>query len=171
MADFIVRDSIEEKILVLRGLRVMLDHDLAALYGVPTKRFNEQVKRNSVRFPADFMFVLTEEEARNLRSQTATSKEPMGRGGRRYLPRAFTEHGAIMAASMLSSPRAVEMSVLVVRAFVRLRDSHQELSRRLDELERQYLAQDKQLVILFDSIRDLMEAPAPAERRIGFRDP
>ena len=113
-------EDITRAILVLRGQRVLLDAQLAALYGVTTKRLNEQIKRNAGRFPEDFMFQLTAEEATALRSHFATSKTPAGRGGRRYLPYAFTEHGAIQAANVLNSSRAVEMSLYVVRAFVRL---------------------------------------------------
>jgi hypothetical protein len=115
----------------------MLDSDLAELYGVTTKRLNEQVKRNRQRFPADFMFQLTSDEATNLRSRIATSKQ--GRGGRRYRPYAFTEHGAIMAASVLNSYRAIEVSIYVARAFVKLREmlrTHKELARKLAELEK-----------------------------------
>lgn len=114
-------ERIAQSILVLRGHRVLLDADLAALYGVKTKRLNEQVRRNLDRFPEDFMFQLTDEEQAALRSQFATSKA--SRGGRRYLPYVFTEHGAIMAASVLNTPRAVEMSIYVVRTFVKLRDA------------------------------------------------
>ena len=116
-------EDITRAILVLRGHRVLLDTELAALYGVTTKRFNEQVRRNRKRFPEDFTFQLSTLEAAALRSQIATSNAPpQGRGGRRYSPYAFTEHGAIMAATILNSPRAVEMSVYVVRAFVQLRE-------------------------------------------------
>lgn len=114
-------EHIARSIVVLRGHRVLLDAELAALYGVTTKRFNEQVRRNRDRFPADFMFQLSAQEVESLRSQIATSKNAT-RGGRRYFPYAFTEHGAIMAATVLNSSRAVEMSVYVVRAFVQLRD-------------------------------------------------
>jgi hypothetical protein len=113
-------EAITDCIALVRGQKVLIDSDLATLYGVQTKRFNEAVKRNLARFPADFMFQLTAEEFAALRSQAVTSSE--SRGGRRYLPRAFTEHGAIMAASVLSSPRAIEVSMSVVRAFVRLRE-------------------------------------------------
>ena len=126
------------RISVVRGLRVLLDSDLAALYGVTAKRLNEQVRRNADRFPSDFAFRLTEQEASSLRSHFATLDTGRGKH-RKYLPWAFTEHGAIMAASTLSSPRAVEMTVYVVRAFVRLRRvlaSHVELARELDELKR-----------------------------------
>ena len=118
-------ESITRSIVILRGRKVVLDADLAALYGVTTKRLNEQIRRNQERFPSDFMFQLTEEEHRALRSHFATSNSVgPGRGGRRYLPYVFTEHGAIMAATVLSSPRAIEMSVYVVRAFVKLRELH-----------------------------------------------
>ena len=125
-------ERIESRILLIRGHKVMLDSDLAELYVVTTKRLNEQVKRNRQRFPADFMFQLTSDEATNLRSRIATSKQ--GRGGRRYRPYAFTEHGAIMAASVLNSHRAIEVSIYVVRAFVKLREmlrTHKELARKL----------------------------------------
>ena len=130
-------ERIERTILRLRGHNVMLDADLARLYGVTTKRFNEQVKRNVRRFPADFMFQLTQEEYADLKSQIATSSAT-GHGGRRHLPYVFTEHGAIMAANVLNSPRAVQMSIIVVRAFIRLRQmllSNAELAKKLDALE------------------------------------
>src|SRR3979411_3413218 len=129
---------VESRILILRGHKVILDSDLAELYGVPAKRLNEQVKRNAERFPADFMFQLSAREHGFLRSQIATSKK--GRGGRRYPPYAFTEHGAIMAATVLNSSRAVQMSVFVVRAFVRLREmlaANKSLAAKIDELENQ----------------------------------
>src|SRR5439155_19125385 len=135
--DGLVRNErIEKRILFLRGQKVMLSTDLAELYGVVTWRLHEQVKRNKHRFPADFIFQLTYQEVRGLTSQFARSKP--GRGGRRTLPYAFTEHGAIMVAMVLNSPRAVEMSVHVVRAFVRLREmlaTHKELGQKLAELE------------------------------------
>ena len=134
-ASLLPLEAITHHIIVLREQKVLLDSDLAALYGVETRRLNEQVRRNRGRFPKDFIFELTPEEFANLKSQFATSSW----GGRRKLPMAFTEHGAIMAATVLNSPRAVEVSVYVVRAFVRLREmatSHQDLAKRLDELER-----------------------------------
>jgi phage regulator Rha-like protein len=161
---------------------VLLDTDLAALYEVTTKRFNEQVKRNLARFPADFMFQLNEAEFAALRSQNATLKTGRGQH-RKYLPYAFTEHGAIMAAMVLNSPKATEMSVYVVRAFVRLREvltSNQELAQRLDILEQSTealsLQHDQfarntraQLKQVFDAIRELMTPPEPANKRpIGF---
>jgi len=158
--------KIEQAILLIRGQRVILDADLAQLYGVETKRLNEQVKRNIDRFPEDFTFQLTAVETEVLRSQIATSK---GRGGRRSAPYAFTEHGAIMAATVLNSPRAVQVSVYVVRAFVRLRrilDSHAGLARELAALERKY---DAQFKVVFNAIRQLMAPPPEAKRkRIGF---
>jgi hypothetical protein len=165
-------DDISRAILVLRGHKVLLDAELAALYGVSTKRFNEQVRRNRNRFPADFMFQLTPEEQRSLRSQFATSKTaPSGRGGRRYSPYAFTEHGAIMAATILNSPRAVEMSVYVVRAFVRLREllsSNKELARRFAQLEARLATHDEAITAILSAIRELMNPMPPTRRSIGF---
>jgi hypothetical protein len=168
--------DITRSILVLRGHRVLLDAELAALYGVSTKRFNEQVRRNRHRFPADFMFQLTPEEQRSLRSQIATSKTgPSGRGGRRYSPFAFTEHGAIMAATVLNSPRAIEMSVYVVRAFVQLREllsSNKELARRFEQLEarldKKLTEHDAAIAAILSAIRELMNPPPPKRRGIGF---
>ncbi len=154
-------------IVVVRGQRVLLDADLAQLYEVETKRFNEQIKRNPSRFPPDFMFRLTEEEFESLRSQIATSK----RGGRRYLPLAFTEHGAIMAASVLNSDRAVEMSVYVVRAFVQLRAvllDASALADKLTALERRVSHHDNSLAEVINAIRALVVQPKPASRPIGF---
>jgi ORF6N domain len=164
-------ESITRAILVLRGHKVLLDAELAALYGVSTKRFNEQVRRNRSRFPADFMFQLTPEEQRSLRSQFATSKAPAGRGGRRYLPYAFTEHGAIMAATVLNSSRAVEMSVYVVRAFVQLREllsSSRELARRFAQLEARLDKNDAAIAAILSAIRELMNPTPPKRRGIGF---
>ena len=170
-------EHITQSILVLRGHRVLLDTELAALYGVSTKRFNEQVRRNRERFPADFMFQLTDEELAILRSQIATSNASAapGRGGRRYLPYAFTEHGAIMAATILNSSRAVEMSVYVVRAFVKLREllsSNRELARRFAQLEtrldKKLTEHDQQIAAILSAIRQLMHPPAPKRRGIGF---
>ena len=136
-------EDIAAKIHTVRGVRVMLDADLAALYSVTTKQLNQAVRRNAGRFPGDFAFHLKREELAALRSQSVTSK--IGRGGRRYVPRAFTEHGAIMAATVLNSPRAVQMSIFVVRAFLRLREwvvGQAELAARLAELERRVGAHD-----------------------------
>ena len=161
-------ERIERTILRLRGHTVMLDTDLAALYGVTTKRLNEQVKRNAKRFPPDFMFQLTQKEYADLRSHIATSR-PAAHGGRRHLPYVFTEHGAIMAASVLNSSRAVQVSIVVVRVFVRLRQMLQssvELTRKLRALEMKY---DGQFEIVFQAIRELMAPPAAPRKRIGFR--
>lgn len=158
--------QIERSILLIRGHRVMLDSDLAHLYGVTTKRLNEQVKRNLDRFPADFMFQLKEDEVELLRSQFATSKE--GPGGRRYLPYAFTEHGTVMLASVLNSMIAVNASIQVVRAFIQLRQmisTHEELIRKVNLLEMKY---DRQFQAVFDAIRNLMVTPEPNRRKIGI---
>ena len=162
-------ERIERVILVLRGHKVIIDKNLAALYGVTTKRLNEQVKRNIDRFPNDFVFQLTAQEFNNLRSQFATSST--GWGGTRKLPLVFTEHGALMAASVLNSPKAIEMSIWVVRAFVKLRNilaTHRQLAEKLNELERKLSIHDKQIVVLFDAIRGLMSPPEKPKRRIGF---
>ncbi len=168
MTGMIPAASLEQRIHLVRGVRVMLDEDLAQAYGVTTKRLNEQVTRNRKRFPADFMFQLTAEEASVLRSQFATSRS--GWGGRRTRPRVFTEHGAVMLASVLNSPSAVAASILVVRAFIRMRELvavHRDLAKRLDELERKY---DAKFRVVFDSIRALMQPPQPPpKRQIGFQ--
>ena len=164
--------SVDSRILVVRQQKVILDTDLAELYGVPVKRLNEQVKRNRERFPSDFMFRLSDEEQESLRSQTATSKS--GRGGRRYAPYAFTEHGAIMAATVLNSEQAVEMSVFVVRAFVRLREmlaTNDKLAAKIDELEQRLDTHDASIQDLIEAIRQMM-LPEPATgRKIGFALP
>ena len=150
----------------MRGHTVMLDEDLARLYGVTTKRLNEQVKRNAQRFPPDFMFQMTGAEFENLRSQFATSSS--GHGGRRTLPTAFTEHGAIMVATVLNSSRAVDMSIRVVRAFVSFRhllESNVALTRRLAALERKY---DGRFAAVFGAIKELMAPRAAPGRRIDF---
>lgn len=159
-------ERIERKIYVIRGERVMLDSDLAEIYGVETKMFNRAVKRNLKRFPEDFMFQLTAEEDESLRFQIGTSKK--SRGGRRYLPYVFTEHGALMAANILNSERAVEASVQVIRAFVKLRQillSNAELARKVDEIEKKY---DANFKIVFDAIRKLMMPPDKPKQAIGF---
>ena len=169
MADklLVPAERIEHAILVLRGQKVMLDSELAALYEVPVKALNQAVKRNLDRFPEDFMFRLNQEEATSLRSQSVTSKA--GRGGRRTEPYAFTEQGVAMLSSVPHSQRAVHVNIEIMRAFVRLRQMLQqntELARKLAALERKY---DGQFKMVFEAIRDLM-APAPKEKpRIGFR--
>ena len=159
----------ESKILLIRGIRVILDTDLAELYGVQVKRLNEQVKRNARRFPDDFVMQLSAKETVNLRSQIVTSSS--GHGGRRYLPNAFTEHGAIMAASVLNSERADEMSIFVVRAFVRMREAlaaNQQILSKLTELEHRVESHDGNIQELIEAIRELMEPPPAKNRRIGF---
>lgn len=186
-AQLLAPEAITLRIATARGQRVILDSDLAALYEVETKRFNEAVRRNLAKFPADFMFQLTAEEWAALRSQSATlNAAGTGRGQhRKYMPYAFTEHGAIMAANLLSSPRAVEVSVYVVRAFVRLRElaaTHGDLAKRLAELEdkTESLAMNhdtfsrntrNQLKQVFDALRELMTPPDPPKRPIGFVTP
>jgi hypothetical protein len=158
-------ERVETAILLIRGERVILDTNLAALYDVETRSLLQAVKRNSERFPSDFMFQLTRKEFDSLRSQSVISK---GRGGRRYLPYAFTEHGAIMAANVLNSKTAVQASVQVVRAFIRLRQmlaSNAELARKLGELESKY---DAQFSVVFDAIRQLMTPTEPQRKQIGF---
>jgi hypothetical protein len=160
------------QILHLRGQRVVLDADLAALYGVATKRLNEAVRRNAKRFPDDFCFLLSSEEAASLRSQIATSKP--GRGGQRYLPRVFTEHGCLMAANILSSSRAVPMSIYLVRAFVRMRDeimADVTILKRLAEIDRRLIEHDVVLREVVERLQPLLDAPAEEEkpqRKIGF---
>jgi phage regulator Rha-like protein len=163
---------VDARILLVRGRKVILDSDLAELYGVTVKRLNEQIKRNIARFPSDFQFQLRPAECDSLRSQIATSNG--GRGGRRYLPYVFTEHGAIMAASVLNSERAIQMSIFVVRAFVRMREAlaaNQQTIAKLVELERRLEDHDGKIQDLVHAIRELMIPPAPNRRRIGFEAP
>ena len=162
--------ALVSRIRTIREHKVMLDADLAELYGVTTKVLVQSVKRNPGRFPQDFMFLLTKQEAANLRSQIVTSSLPSRTwGGRRYASYAFTEQGVAMLSSVLRSDRAVQVNVEIMRAFVRLRDligHNRELARRLDDLESRY---DRQFKVVFDAIRELMAPPAPApKRRIGF---
>jgi len=167
----ITRD-VESLIITMRNQKVIIDRDLAEIYGVKTRRLNEQVKRNPERFPEDFMFQVTREEADfwvRSRSQIATLKRGMNI---KYLPYAFTEHGAIMAANVLSSPQAVRMSVFVVRAFVKLREvlsTHKELAYKLAQLERKLQNHDESIRSLVAAIRQLMIPPVPKRRPIGFR--
>ena len=160
-------ERIEKSIYLIRGEKVMLDRDLASLYGVETKALKQAVKRNRDRFPKDFMFVLRETEFQNWRSQFVTSNAD--RKGLRYAPMAFTEQGVAMLSSVLRSKRAIQVNIEIMRAFVTLRRmlaSNAELSRRLDELESKY---DRQFKVVFDAIRQLMSPPAKARNQIGFR--
>jgi hypothetical protein len=160
------------RLFAVRGQTVVLDSDLARIYGVSTKAFNQAIRRNGARFPADFLFRLTSEEWTALRSQTVTLKPP-GRGEhRKYLPLVFTEHGALMAATVLNSPRAVAMSVYVVRAFVRMREEllgRANLERRLAEIERTLVGHDAALRDLYEKLKPLLlPSPAKPRREIGF---
>lgn len=162
----VVTQRAERRILFVRGAKVMLDSDLAELYGVPTRRLNEQVRRNRERFPEDFMFQLTRSEEDALRSQSAISKAR--RGGRRYPHLVFTEQGVAMLSSVLRSSRAVGVNIAIMRAFVRLREmaaSHSELALKLNEMEARY---DAQFKVVFEAIRALLETPARPSRTIGF---
>jgi hypothetical protein len=173
-------ESIERKIYLIRGHKVMLDATLAVLYQVSTKRLNEAVKRHLNRFPPDFMFRLTVKETESLklqsgtaglRSQIATSKK---RGGRRYLPYAFTEHGVAMLSSVLSSQRAVQMNILIIRAFVRLREvlaTHKDLAHKIGDLERQQKEHGRQLAAVYSIVKQLIDPPTSPRRRIGFKVP
>ena len=189
-AEIVPLEPIQSCILVLRGVRVILDADLARLYGVPTKRLNEQVKRNARKFPEDFCFQLNPEEVENLRSQIATPSA-VGLGGNRsqnatgspnqkhrdprFLPYAFTEHGAIQAANVLNSAAAAEMSVHVVRAFIRLRQlvvNHKAIAAKLAEIEARVGAHDEQLAAVIEALRRLTAPDGPRHRRkIGFGVP
>lgn len=162
---------VEQKIHMIRGEKVIFDFDLAKLYGVPTKALIQAIKRNPDRFPSDFLFQLNRKELIALRSQTAPSLEKNGRGGRRTLPYALTEHGVIMAATVLNSSQAIQASVYIVRAFVKLRKviaTHRELAHKLDELERNVATHDKAICSLFDAMRKLMSYPEKPHRKIGF---
>jgi hypothetical protein len=158
-------EVIEKKILFIGGQKMMLDSDLAALYGVTTKRLNEQVRRNLKRFPPDFMYQLSREEFESLKSHFATSSSW---GGRRTRPYAFTEQGIAMLSSVLNSDRAIEVNIQIMRAFVKLREmmlSHKDLTRKLAELEKKY---DGQFQIVFEAIQQLIEVEEKPKRKIGF---
>ncbi|MDI6802981.1 MAG: ORF6N domain-containing protein [Bacteroidota bacterium] len=165
--DLIISQSrIERTILFLRGQKVMLDSDLAALYGIPTKVLKQAVKRNLDRFPSDFMFELTAEE----KIEVVTNCDHLAKlKFSPYLPYAFTEHGALMLASVLNSPKAVQVSVQIVRTFIRLREllaTHKDLARKLEDMEKKY---DHNFKIVFDAIRQLLSPPEKPKRPIGFR--
>jgi hypothetical protein len=166
-AELVPLEHVERVILMIRGHKVLLDVDLASMYGVEAKVLNQAVKRNLDRFPEDFMFQLTEGEAELLRSQTVTLKSGRGQH-RKYLPYAFTEQGVAMLSSVLHSSRAVQVNIEIMRAFVRLRQMLQQnadLARKLAALEKKY---DAQFKIVFDAIRELMAPPVKPKRRIGF---
>jgi len=168
MSTIIPIEQIQQKIYIIRGYMVMIDADLAGLYGVTTKRLNEQVKRNLKRFPSDFMFQLNEKEFEELRSHFATSRW----GGRRHLPYVFTEHGTIMLANVLNSSGAVEASIQVVRAFVKLREllaTNKELAIQLQLLERKIEKHDQEIHLIFKAIRQLMIPPEKKKGEIGFK--
>ena len=167
MKSLVPLEIIEKKILLIGGQKVMLDSDLAALYGVTTKRLNEQVRRNLKRFPADFMYQLSAEEFESLRSHFATLKSGRGKH-RKYLPQVFTEQGIAMLSSVLNSDRAIAVNIQIMRAFVKLREmisTHKDLARKLGELEKQY---DSQFQIVFEAIRQLIEVEEKPKRKIGF---
>ncbi len=168
----VVARKVDSKIFVLRGQRVILDTDLAELYGVQVRHLNQQVKRNAKRFPLAFRFQLSPHELKILRSQNVISSK--GHGGTRYRPYAFTEHGTIMAATVLNSERAIEMSVFVVLAFVRMRRAiaaNRHVLAKLAEVERRLENHDADIQDLMDAIRELIEPPEPPRRRIGFEAP
>ena len=175
---------IERRIYLIRGHKVMIDVDLAELYQVPTKRLNEQVRRNRERFPEDFMFRLKKTEAEALRSQFATSKSSQatlrsqfatsktGRGGRRYMPYAFTEQGVAMLSSVLNSERAIEVNIAIMRAFVKLRqmlESDEELNRKFAAVIRKLATHDKYFTVVFDELKKLNEPPTHPRKQIGFK--
>lgn len=173
-------ELIERKIYFIRGQKVMVDADLAELYEVPTKAFNQAVRRNKERFPADFMFELTKDEAAGLRSQIVTIETAEGGRGRhsKYATSVFTEQGVSMLSAVLRSDRAIQVSIAIVRVFVRLREilaTHQDLADKIDLLESKFEQHDEELNVVFDAIRALLAAPIPVEaaplqkRRIGFR--
>ncbi len=158
--------EIEKHIFIVRKQKVMLDSDLARIYGIETKTLNRAMKRNLNRFPDDFKFQLTEIEGESLRYQFGTSKK--GKGGRRYSPYVFTEHGALMLGNILNSETAIETSIQVVRSFMRLREmviSHSELSKKLSQLEKKY---DSQFKVVFDTIQKLMVEPEVPQKKIGI---
>src|SRR6266478_174692 len=158
--------QVERRIFLVRGQKIMLDTDLAELYRVPTKSLNLAVKRNADRFPKDFTFQLTDDEAAGLRFHFETSKR--GRGGRRYLPYAFTEQGVAMLSSVLRSSRAVQVNIAIMRTFVRLRrlmDTNRDLARKIEALEKKY---DEKFAVVFEAIKQLITPPEPPKCRIGF---
>lgn len=166
MKDIVVQEIVEQKIHLIRGQKVMLDKDLAVLYGVPVKRLNEQVKRNKKRFPEDFMFRLTRDENNSLRSQIATLTE---KKVDIYRPFAFTEHGVAMLSSVLNSDRAIAVNIQIVRTFIKLRKllaSHADLVKKIEAMEKGY---DRQFRIIFEILKELRETPKKEIKKIGFQ--
>ena len=170
MGELVIGEVIENKIYLIRGHKVMIDKDLAMLYGVCTKNLNKAIKRNINRFPEDFMFQLTTDEFESLRFQFGTSKQ--GRGGRRYAPYVFTEHGVAMLSSVLNSERAISINIAIMRTFAKLRHilaTHKDLAEKLDKLENKTKKHDENILVIFEAIRQLMDPPpAPPKPRIGF---
>lgn len=167
-----VIEKIEDKIYVFRGQRVMLDSDLATIYKVETRVLNQAVNRNLARFPSDFVFQLTREEFDSLISQTVTSKT--GRGGRRKLPYVFTEHGAVMLATVLNSPTAIEASIVVVRAFVKMRSVlalHKDLAKKVERLAEVAQDHEREFEVVWELLGDIMRDPKYLKRKIGFVEP
>ena len=164
----IVPEMVEKRIFLVRGHKVMLDADLAQMYGVPTKSLNLAVKRNALRFPEDFMFQLTQAEAQSLRLQFETSSW----GGRRYMPYAFTEQGVSMLSSVLNSKRAIQVNIAIMRTFVKIRQmlsAHKELAGKVKDLERKIQSHDHKIEAIFEAIHELMDPPKKPRRAIGFQ--
>ena len=162
-------EAVSQRIFLIRGQKVMLDTDLAELYGVTTVRLNEQVRRNINRFPLDFMFQITKNEYESLRSQFAISNK--GRGGRRYFPYAFTEHGVAMLSSVLKSTRAVQMNILIIRTFIKIREilaSNKELAFKIEKLEREQKLQNRHINAIYSILEKLVDEPKKARSPIGF---
>lgn len=171
MHKMIVVEQIEQKIYFVRGMKVMLDYDLASLYGVAVKYLKRAVKRNLSRFPSDFMLELTKQEYDSLRCQFGTLKRGQHA---KYLPYAFTEQGVAMLSSVLNSERAVQVNIAIMRAFVKLREillSHKELNRKLEDLEKKFDRHDKEIKAIFEAIRRLMTEPEKPKGRLGFHPP
>ena len=163
-------EFVERKIYLIRGVKVMLDTDLAMLYGVPTFRLNEAVKRNKDRFPKDFMFQLASNEAKSLTSQIAISK---GRGGRRSTPYVFTEHGVAMLSSVLNSKKAVEVNILIIRAFIKLREllaTHKDLILEIEKIKREQKGQNQKILSIISVINQMLNPDIPQKEPMGFRD-
>lgn len=161
---------VERRIYLIRGHKIMIDEDLAELYGVPTKALNQQVQRNRKRFPEDFMFQLSKEESDILKSQFAISRST--HGGRRSAPYAFTEHGVAMLSSVLNSDRAIEVNITIMRAFISLRqllESNEELNRKFAAVIRKLATHDKYFQVVFNELKKLTEQPTPSRKQIGFK--